>query len=137
MDDMRTAIERNIKRNQGVFAVPRYLFQGDPHDKYGSDCRANVMLRARRDGLSTSQPTGWWRQTIQQEQRGAHAGFTTNTSAPASAPAPAPPLPTAAAAAASVGGQWAYYAAGVTPKGPGGAPALVYLPCWMPTPPAR
>ena len=44
--ELKDAINRNIRRNLGVFEVPGYLFQGDPVDKFGLDCRANVMGEA-------------------------------------------------------------------------------------------
>ena len=134
--ELKDAINRNIRRNLGVFEVPGYLFQGDPVDKFGLDCRANVMLRARRDGLSTAQPSEWWRRTIDRERRTAPS--------PAQPPPaqlmPAQPMPATPSRAPlgsepPMGPSWGYYPAGITPQGPGGGPALVYMPCLLPSVP--
>ena len=141
----QSEINRNIKRNLGVFTVPTYLYQKDPYDKYGAaDCSTQARP-ARRDGLMRAQPTAWWKEGIKQEWRSVEAAR--RSAAPASSLAPQG-APTAAdsrdaqvsntgappsALPAPVAGSWVYHAAGVTPHGPGGVPSLVYVPCWVPS----
>ena len=39
--ELQAGIDRNIKRNLGVFSVPAYLSKGDSYDKYGPGGFAN------------------------------------------------------------------------------------------------
>lgn len=132
-ESAQSVIERNIRRNLGTFTVPQYLDRAD-------HLIAHRAMPARRDGLSSAQPSGWWRETIDQERKVWLRGGASDTPGAPAAPAAAV-LPAASSAAAqpaapigqpAAAGYWSYYAAGVTPCGPGGGPAMVYAPCWMP-----
>lgn len=132
-DSVQLVIERNIRRNLGTFGVPIYLMRGDP--------MVTRALPARRDGLSSAPSSAWWMETIDQERKAwrnqPHSTATQEASSGQprfQQPRPqyrlAAPEPVPVDAATS--GHWAYYSAGVTAHGPGGQPALVYTPCWVP-----
>jgi hypothetical protein len=141
----QSEINRNIKRNLGVFTVPTYLYQADPYDKYGAaDCSTQARP-ARRDGLSRNQPSAWWREGIEHEWRRTEAArravavqpssLAAGVAAPSAEPCAAPALSTALHPGASTtptAGSWVYHAAGITAQGPGGVPSLVYVPYWVP-----
>eukprot|EP00327_Prymnesium_parvum_P000474 CAMPEP_0182845166 /NCGR_PEP_ID=MMETSP0006_2-20121128/27176_1 /TAXON_ID=97485 /ORGANISM="Prymnesium parvum, Strain Texoma1" /LENGTH=125 /DNA_ID=CAMNT_0024975207 /DNA_START=101 /DNA_END=478 /DNA_ORIENTATION=- len=58
-NEAQKIIEANIKRNLGVFSVPRYLCEGDPFEK-----------RVGKNGtprFTTSPMADWWRQNIAKE----------------------------------------------------------------------
>ena len=124
-----------IMKNIGTFSPPLYNHIGDPHDKWGADkfANSNRMMLARREGLSYSQPAGFFREMIDHERRSIAASVAATASPPASPPAP----PTAPPSAATPPGTpmppgW-YYVPSVDATG---APATVlsYVPYWFAAP---
>ena len=68
MAELAQDIERNIRRNLGVFSAPKFNHSGDPYDKHAT--RPTIVTRA---GLSRNPSSGYWRQRIEKEARGARA----------------------------------------------------------------
>ena len=123
-DTTQGCIERNIRRQLGVFSVPCYLNKGYPVDK--------VQL-SNREAFRTSTPSDWWKQHIDHERRSVHRQ-PANASVPAQPPLSAPTLaqttqPTSAPIMPQGHLTYAYYPAGVT-AGPGGMPCMLYWPCY-------
>ena len=58
-------IERNIRRNLGVFSSPAFNHVGDPHDKHST--RPTLTTRV---GLSRNPSSNFWRESIEKEGRG-------------------------------------------------------------------
>ena len=63
--DLAKDIERNIRRNLGVFSSPAFNHVGDPHDKHST--RPTLTTRA---GLSRNPSSNFWRESIEKEGRG-------------------------------------------------------------------
>ena len=131
--DLAEQIERRIRNNLGTFSSPVYNHIGDPHDKWGADSGSNRLLVALRGGITYSQPTGFWKDIIDREQRSrAKHPTTPAAAAPAPPPAAAPPPPTAGAAMPP---GWYY----VPSAGPDGLPtkALTCASCRQNAGPSR
>lgn len=75
-DEAKALIEANIRRNLGVFSVPRYLHDGDPYDK-------TTGLRSR-NGFQTHRNTEWWRENVRKERMGLARRASSATSAASS-----------------------------------------------------
>ena len=69
VDEAQALIDRNIRRQLGVFSVPSYLSTGDPADKYGPEAHTNRAHLSLRDGLQPAVPHAWWKETILKEHR--------------------------------------------------------------------
>ena len=124
--ELAADINYRIKKNQGLFTVPVYNHNGDPHDKYGKHASWNRMMLSRRDGVAFSQPTELWKEVVQHEKRYQASAAAPPAAAPAAAaPAPAPP--------GAMPPGWYY----VPSLGLNGQPtqALTYIPYWFAAPP--
>ena len=110
-------IERRVRRNLGVFEVPKFNCVGDPFDKPN-----HRPLISKRVGLAQASVSEYWKQAIQHESR-VYGGV---AAAPAPAAAADDNMTTTSAITA---------AAAAAPAAPSPQPLVINPPgwYWLPT----